>query len=62
MDRISWLRRIAAQTSSRLIPAEVLEDTIGAVADDRTRDWVSRAPSGDAGLAMILASPAFQRR
>ena len=62
MERISWLRRMAAQSSSRLIPAEVLEDTIGAVADLRTRDWVARAPSGDAGIAMILASPEFQRR
>jgi len=62
MRRIEWLRRYSATLPSTLFPAKLLEDTIGPVASDDTRTWVSRAPSGDAAIAMVLGSPEFQRR
>ncbi|MEO6271093.1 MAG: DUF1800 domain-containing protein [Lautropia sp.] len=62
MRRIEWLRRYSATLPSTLFPDRFLDDTIGPVASDATRTWVGRAPSGDAALAMVLASPEFQRR
>ncbi len=62
MRRIEWLRRYAAQLPSTLYPSQVLENAIGPVAREATRTWTERAPSGDAAIAMILASPEFQRR
>lgn len=62
MRRIEWSRGFAGQTATGLIPTEVLETSIGPVASQSTRTWVERAPSGDAAIALILASPEFQRR
>jgi len=62
MRRIEWTRRFAATLPSNLTPASFLEDVIGPVASAETRRWVARAPSHDAALAMIFASPEFQRR
>lgn len=62
MRRIEWTRQFAAQLSSGLVPARFLDETVGPVASDELQTWVRRAPSGDAALAMILASPEFQRR
>ena len=62
MRRIEWVRRYAATLPPTLRPDALLEETVGAVADDSLRRWVDLAPSGDAGIAMVLASPVFQRR
>lgn len=62
MRRIEWTRRLAATLPSSLAPADFLEAVIGPVASADVRLWVARAPSHDAGLAMIFASPEFQRR
>jgi uncharacterized protein (DUF1800 family) len=62
MRRIEWVRRFTATLPPTLYPDELLEQSIGAVASQQTRTWVSRAPSGDAAIAMILGSPEFQRR
>lgn len=62
MRRIEWIRRYASTLPATLHPDRLLEDTIGPVASDATRTWVRRAPSGDAAIAMVLASAEFQRR
>jgi len=62
MIRLEWARQFAGGLPRTLVPRVVLEDSIGAVAQAVTATWVERAPSGDAGLAMIFASPEFQRR
>ena len=62
MTRIEWLRRFSRRIPSTLIPSEVLQNTIGVVASQETRDWIERAPSGDAAIAMLFSSPEFQRR
>ena len=62
MIRLEWARGFAARQPGTLVPAEVLDRSIGAAAREVTTTWVERAPSGDAALAMILSSPEFQRR
>lgn len=69
MRRIEWLRRYAASLPAatagpdpRQDPERFLETVIGPVASEETRLWTARAPSPDAGVAMVLASPEFQRR
>jgi len=62
MRRIEWLRRFAGRVPSTVVPAELLDGTIGPVASETTQSWVSRATSGDAALATIFVSPEFQRR
>lgn len=62
MIRVEWARQFAARLPGGLVPRQVMEDSIGAVARPVTQTWVHRAPSGDAALAMLFASPEFQRR
>lgn len=62
MRRIEWARRFSGILPASLNPTQFLDAVIGPVASDDVHLWVSRAPSGDAALAMILASPEFQRR
>ena len=62
MRRVEWVRSRSARLPGTWIPEEFLEHTIGPVAYDATRTWVSRAPSGDSAMAIVLASPEFQRR
>lgn len=62
MRRIEWARRFSGLLPASLIPQQFLDDVVGPVASDDLHQWVARAPSGDAALAMILVSPEFQRR
>lgn len=62
MRRVEWLRKFAATLPAGIVPARLLEDVLGPVADDALRTGVERAPSPDAAIALVLASPAFQRR
>ena len=62
MRRVQWLRQHAARLPATVYPQTLLDDLIGPVARETTRTWVARAPSGDAAIAVILASPEFQRR
>lgn len=60
--RIEWVRRFSASRPVTRPSGVILDDLIGPVATAATRTEVERAPSGDAALALILASPEFQRR
>ena len=62
LRRVEWLRAVAARAGATMEPAALLERTIGAVASMETRRTVDLAPSGDAGVAFVLASAEFQRR
>lgn len=62
MRRIEWLRALAARVPQTVKPAALLERLIGPVASPETRRMVDLAPSGDAGIALVLASAEFQRR
>ena len=62
LRRIEWARSFAGSAPTTLHPARFLDDIIGPVASDATREGVARAPSGDAAIALVLASAEFQRR
>lgn len=62
MRRVEWLRQLAAKMPADWSPDKFLDDVIGPIATDETRLWVSRAPSADAALALVMSSPEFQRR
>ena len=62
MRRIEWVRRFAGSRPVSMRADLMLERTIGPVASESLRFHVERAPSHDFGLALILASPEFQRR
>lgn len=62
MRRIETARRAARAIPAATSPQQFLQDTIGPVANADTLLWVSRAPDRIEGIAMVLASPEFQRR
>jgi uncharacterized protein (DUF1800 family) len=62
MRRIEWVRSFAGSLPATLHPVRFLDDVIGPVVSDATREGVGRAPSGDAAIALVLASAEFQRR
>jgi uncharacterized protein (DUF1800 family) len=62
MRRVEWAGRLAAQVRDPPDPRDLLEATLGPLADQRTRAAVRGAESRREGLMVLLASPAFQRR
>lgn len=62
MRRIEFARIVARRVGDRMPPLELLEATCGPVAGAQTRALVSGAPSGEEGVAFVLASREFQRR
>ncbi len=62
MHRIEWTRALAAQVPRSLNPQKLFAATIAAAASPETKLWIDRAPSGEEAIALILASPEFQRR
>ena len=62
MRRVEWLRALAARLPRSLSPQTVAEQTIVPVMSARTGDMIASAPSGEEALALLFASPEFQRR
>lgn len=62
MRRIEWASAVASRLPAEFAPMMLLETAIGPVASAETRTQVERAPSARDGLALVLASPEFQRR
>ncbi|MEM9044883.1 MAG: DUF1800 domain-containing protein [Pseudomonadota bacterium] len=62
LRRIEWVRAISGRLAIDQPPSELMDRLIGPIASDNTRFMVDRAPSGDAAVALILASSEFQRR
>jgi uncharacterized protein (DUF1800 family) len=62
LQRAEWSMAVAQKVAGRAGPAELLDQTVGPLADPATRLAVQRAPTQADGLALALASPAFQRR
>lgn len=61
-ERLAWAR-LAARTLGRdLDPPTFLAATLADAARDRTRQVVAEAPTKVHGVAMVLASPEFNRR
>ena len=62
MRRVEWLRALSARLPRTLAPGTVAEQTIGPVMSARTEEMIAAAPSGEEALALLFASPEFQRR
>ncbi len=62
MRRVEWLRAISARLPRSLNPDRITEQTIGPVISARTEEMIAAAPSGEEALALLFASPEFQRR
>ena len=61
-ERIAWIRRLVARFGGDADPRAFLEATMADAARADTIETVSRAPNREVGLAMVLASPEFNRR
>lgn len=62
LRRIEWVRAASARFPRSLQPEELARETIGPVMAPATMEMIAAAPSGEEALAMIFASPEFQRR
>ncbi|NKB47789.1 MAG: DUF1800 family protein [Alphaproteobacteria bacterium] len=62
LRRVEWLRALAARLPRSLNPDTVAGQTIGPVMSARTEEMIAAAPSGEEALALLFASPEFQRR
>ena len=61
-ERIAWARRLVARFGGDADPRAFLEATMADAARADTIETVARAPNRAVGLAMVLASPEFNRR
>ncbi|WP_117191310.1 DUF1800 domain-containing protein [Rhizobium terrae] len=61
-ERIAWSRMIGRLFAQRLEPPAFLEAALADAARPETRRIVAQAPNKVHGLAMVLASPEFNRR
>ena len=62
LQRIDLARYAAKGVHTRFDPAQLLDDTIGPVASGETKFAVAHAGSAAEGIALLFASPEFQRR
>lgn len=62
MNRVEWAHALSQLVPFKANPNDVAKIIIGPAADAETMLWISRAPTAKDGLALIMASPAFQRR
>ncbi len=60
--RIGWAREVASRAPRTVDPMALAEIAIGPVASPATLHTIAQAPSVEAGVALVLASPEFQRR
>jgi uncharacterized protein (DUF1800 family) len=61
-ERIAFARRLVARFGGDADPRAFLEETMADAARADTIETVSRAPNREVALAMVLASPEFNRR
>jgi len=62
MQRIEWAAAVGNRAGNRVSPDDLAERVLGAALGDHTRTAISRAASAAQGIALLLASPEFQRR
>ena len=60
--RIEWSNTVAGFVGDRQDPVELGDAVLGSGFSPHSRTWVSRAESREQGIALLLASPDFQRR
>ncbi len=62
LKRVEWSTAVGRVVGDRLEPVALAEAVLGATASAATMASIARAESGAQGLALLLASPEFQRR
>ncbi|HEY5756585.1 MAG TPA: DUF1800 domain-containing protein [Steroidobacter sp.] len=62
LKRIEWASAVGKRMGSKVQPLEAGAGSLGDALAERTRVAISRAESGAQGMALLLASPEFQRR
>ncbi len=62
MKRIEWGHKLAQRLPSGIAPLQLAAQAFGNGLTDGTRQAIERAASGTDGIALLLASPEFQRR
>lgn len=62
LKRIEWASAVGKRMGSKVQPLDAGAASLGSALAERTRVAISRAESGAQGMALLLASPEFQRR
>lgn len=62
VERVEWALAFANRIPPGIDPAALAAGLLGKLMSDATRIAISRAPSPQEGLAMLIASPEFMRR
>jgi uncharacterized protein (DUF1800 family) len=62
MERVQWAHALAKGIAAKPDPAALATAALGPLIAPPTRDAVARAADAAQGLALLLASPEFQRR
>jgi uncharacterized protein (DUF1800 family) len=62
LKRIEWASAVGKRMGSKVQPLDAGAASLGGALAERTRVAIARAESGAQGIALLLASPEFQRR
>lgn len=62
LQRLGLAQIVAQSVSTAFDPVKLMEETIGPVASEKTRQAVTAAGSAAEAIVLLLASPEFQRR
>lgn len=62
MKRIEWSKRLAQRVPGGVVPLQLATEAFDGEISVATKNAIERAPSGSEGIALLLASPEFQRR
>jgi len=62
LKRIEWATTVGATIGDRVDAVARLDDVLGEIAGDATRNAVRRAESGAQAIALLFSSPEFQKR
>jgi len=62
LKRIEWGQRLAQSLPAETNPMQLADAGLGDLLSSNTRQVIERAASGADGVALLLASPEFQRR
>jgi len=62
MKRIEWATAVGARAGSGVDSVALGQAVLGSAFGDHSKTWISRAESRSQALALLLASPEFQRR
>jgi uncharacterized protein (DUF1800 family) len=62
LRRVEWCAAFADRADRTLDPEMVADQSLGSTLDPAVHDAIGRAESRTQAIAMLLASPQFQRR